>query len=52
MRETAVTSVVIIIPSVDVIMEILAAAEVLCTLLPLLSPERGGLPAMRSAGRG
>lgn len=51
-KDCAATLVVIIIPSVDVIMEILAATEVLCTLLSLLSPKHGGLPAMQSAGQG
>lgn len=51
-KDCAVTSVVIIIPSADVIMEILAETEVLCTLLSQHYPKHGGLPAVRSAGQG
>lgn len=52
-KDCAVTLVVLIIPSVDVIMEMLAEPVKFCVLLPsLYSPKDGGLPAMQSAGKG
>ena len=52
-KDCAVTLVVLIIPSVDVIMEMLAEPVKFWVLLPsLYSPQDGGLPAMQSAGKG
>lgn len=51
-KDCAVTLVVMIIPSVDVIMEILAATVKSCARCVPALPKDGGLPAMQSAGRG